>query len=151
MTVDKGCRRDFAAMEARRMRAVALFRTGTQSQAAIARELGVSRQSVSRWYRTWGGVGVGGLRRAGRPGPKPRLSKTDILQLHATLPQGPPFCGYWFADRWTLALIAAFIKRRFGIAYHPRHIPYILRVYRVNLPSPLSPRSVVPQAQRSPR
>ena len=46
-------RRDFEGMEHRRKRAARLFAAGRLILAAIARELRVSRQSVSRWYRDW--------------------------------------------------------------------------------------------------
>src|ERR1700691_2438810 len=52
-----GVRRDFAALEARRMEAARLLREGL-SQSAVARELGVHRQSVSRWARELGQSGV---------------------------------------------------------------------------------------------
>ncbi len=139
MRVARVRRRDSAALEARHLRAAELFRTGTQHQAAIARELGVSRQSVSRWYRAWRRDGVVGLRRVRRPGRKPRLSQVELLQLQASLRRGPQFCGQREAARWTLMMIAALSKHRFGIAYHPRHIPYLLRVNRITLPSPTVP------------
>lgn len=41
--------RDFKGMEARRIQAAKLFAKGI-SQADVARELDVSRQSVSRWH-----------------------------------------------------------------------------------------------------
>jgi Homeodomain-like domain len=41
--------RDFEGMEKRRRRAARLFDKGA-TQAEVARQLGVSRQSVSRWY-----------------------------------------------------------------------------------------------------
>jgi len=47
-------RRDFAAMQARRLRAARLFSAGKRSQAEIACELHISRQSVSRWFEAWG-------------------------------------------------------------------------------------------------
>jgi DNA-binding transcriptional regulator LsrR (DeoR family) len=43
-------RRNFAAMQKRRRRAARLFAAGKRSQAEIARELDISRQSVSRWF-----------------------------------------------------------------------------------------------------
>src|SRR5437588_1111162 len=57
-------RRDFEGMEHRRKRAARLFAAGRLILAAIARELRVSRQSVSRWYRDWrrgGGAALRGL------------------------------------------------------------------------------------------
>jgi len=43
-------RRDFAAMEACRMRAVDYFESGGLSKAEIARRVGVAHQTVSDWY-----------------------------------------------------------------------------------------------------
>ncbi|PYT84804.1 MAG: hypothetical protein DMG41_26020, partial [Acidobacteria bacterium] len=42
-----------------------MFAAGKLILAAIARELRVSRQSVSRWYRDWRRGGAGALRGAG--------------------------------------------------------------------------------------
>ena len=64
-------RRDFEGMEHRRKRAARLFAAGRLILAAIARELRVSRQSVSRWYRDWRRGGRAALRGAGRAGRKP--------------------------------------------------------------------------------
>ena len=53
MTRSSAPRRDFAAMQERRRRAARLFAGGKRSQAEIARELQISRQSVSRWFEAW--------------------------------------------------------------------------------------------------
>src|SRR5438067_12068008 len=58
-------RRDFEGMEHRRKRAARLFAAGKLILAAIARELRVSRQSVSRWYRDWRRGGAGAPHPAG--------------------------------------------------------------------------------------
>ena len=64
-------RRDFRYMEQRRQRAARLFASGKVSLAEIARELQVSRQSVSRWYAEWKKGGSHALRAAGRAGASP--------------------------------------------------------------------------------
>jgi DNA-binding transcriptional regulator YiaG len=46
-------RRDFQAMEERRMRAAEMFAAGAISQADIGRNLGVSHQTVSDWHSVW--------------------------------------------------------------------------------------------------
>src|SRR5207253_5327875 len=71
-------RRDFEGMEHRRKRAARLFAAGRLILAAIARELRVSRQSVSRWYRDWRRGGRAALRGAGRAGRKPRLNPKQL-------------------------------------------------------------------------
>jgi len=50
-------------MAERRKQAGRLFAAGKMIHAAIARELRVSRQSVSRWYAEWRRGGAGGLAR----------------------------------------------------------------------------------------
>ena len=58
-------RRDFAAMEERRMRAADLFEQGVRP-AEIARQLDVGHQIVSDWRGAWRRSGRDGLRAAGR-------------------------------------------------------------------------------------
>ncbi len=60
-------RRDFAALEERRIEAAALFRSGF-GPAEVARQLGVSCTSAYRWREAWLEQGVGGLRPAGLAG-----------------------------------------------------------------------------------
>jgi transposase len=63
--------RDFQALEQRRLWAGRRFARGA-SQAEVAREFGVSRQTASRWYQAWRSVGCGRcvprLARVTRPG-----------------------------------------------------------------------------------
>src|SRR6266699_3953144 len=72
-------RRDFGGMEQRRNRAGRLF---------AARELRVSRQSVSRWYRDWRRGGAGALRGARRAGRKPKLTAKQLPQIAKELRRG---------------------------------------------------------------
>ena len=67
-----GVRRDFAALEARRMEAARLLRQGL-SQSEVARAVGVHRQSVSRWAHELEQSGLRGLRQAKRTGRPPKL------------------------------------------------------------------------------
>src|SRR6266508_5174286 len=60
-------RRDFEGMEQRRKRAAGMFARGA-TQADVARELEVSRQSVSRWYADWQRGGTTALKAAGAGG-----------------------------------------------------------------------------------
>ncbi|MBA2492769.1 MAG: helix-turn-helix domain-containing protein, partial [Gammaproteobacteria bacterium] len=55
--------RDFDALQKRRMRAANLLRRGL-SQSRVAHQLGVSRQSVSRWAGRLEAHGQAGLRKA---------------------------------------------------------------------------------------
>ncbi len=117
-------RRDFAALETRRQQAGRLF-SGHLPQATVARQLGVSRQSVSRWHHEWNKKGVRGLRGAGRAGRKPRLSPGQLRGVAAALSQGAAAHGF-SGDLWTLPRVAQVIQRKTGVAFHPGHVWKIL-------------------------
>src|SRR5437762_1457354 len=118
-------RRDFEAMEERRMRAADLFRRGV-IPAEIARRLGVSHQVVSEWRKAWRQGGRAALRGAGRAGRRPRLSHAQLANVKKTLLRGAEASGY-LTDVWTLPRVAEVIERLTGVAYHPGHVWYILR------------------------
>src|SRR5256884_931762 len=118
-------RRDFGGMEQRRNRAGRLFAAGKLILAAIARELRVSRQSVSRWYRDWRRGGAGALRGAGRAGRKPKLNAKQLPQIAKELRRGARAHGFT-TDLWTLLRVATVIERLTGVHYHPGHVWKIL-------------------------
>src|SRR5260370_2171604 len=110
-------RRDFAAMEERRMRAADLFEQGV-SPAEIARQLGVCHQIVSDWRAMWRRAGRDGLRGAGRAGRLPKLNREQLAQGEAALAEGAAANGY-INDVWTLKRVAEWIERVTGVPYHP--------------------------------
>src|SRR6266852_4974465 len=118
-------RRDFKAMEERRMRAADLFEQGV-SPAEIARQLGVWHQIVSDWRAMWRRAGRDGLRGAGRAGRRPKLSREQLAQVEAALAKGPEANGYT-TDLWTLRRVAEVIQRVTGVVHHPARVWYILR------------------------
>ena len=76
----RGVRRDFKALEKRRLQALNLF-AGNLNNSEIGRRLKVSNQTVSRWRNE---IAVGGpevLKSAGRAGRKPQLSEADKQAL----------------------------------------------------------------------
>src|SRR5438445_13864365 len=88
-----GVKRDFAALEKRRLLAFKLLGSGV-AQAEVARRLGVHRQSVSRWAQAIEEKGKAALLKAGRAGRLPRLSSAQKEQIKAALLQGPEAHGY---------------------------------------------------------
>ena len=114
-------RRDFHGLEVRRRQAARLFAAGRETQGTIARRLGVSRQSVMRWYRAWRQGGRAALRAAGRAGRKPRLVPDQMASIEAALRQGPRAHGFR-TNLWTLPRVARLIKRLTGVQYHPGHV-----------------------------
>lgn len=118
-------RRDFAAMEERRMRAADRFANGV-SQADIARELDVAHQTVSDWHEKWKRGGRKALRAAGRAGRLPKLSDGDLLKVNKALLRGAKAHGYP-TDLWTLSRVAEVIEKLTGVSYHPGHVWRVLR------------------------
>ena len=118
-------RRDFEGLEKRRKDAARMFKAGTR-QAEVARVLGVSRQSVSRWYKDWENAGTKGLKAAGRAGRKPRITPTDLKKIDTALRKGARENGFT-TDLWTLRRVAKVIEKITGVRYHQGHVWRILR------------------------
>lgn len=119
-----GVKRDFEALEQRRLRAHTLLKSGL-SEAEVARQVGVHRQSVNRWVQQIEEHGRKGLKKAGRAGRKSRLSEANLKDLETKLKQGAQALGY-DTDLWTLERVAELIKRDFGVEYHPGHVGWLL-------------------------
>ena len=80
-------RRDYELMEERRLEGARLLKEGV-SQAEVARQLDVSRQSVHEWAKVLAARGVKGLVRV-PTGRKPRLNAVQLAQLAEHLQNGP--------------------------------------------------------------
>jgi transposase len=117
--------RDFQGLERRRMRAVRLFEQG-ETQATVARRLGVSRTTAMRWAHAWETEGGEGLRAAGRAGRKPRLTPAQREAVEQALLEGPLAFGY-ATELWTLPRVAEVIRQVTGVRYHPGHVWRVLR------------------------
>ncbi len=118
-------RRDFAALEARRMQAAWLFAQG-QPQAEIVHRLKVSRPTAHRWYHVWRRHGAAGLQGAGRAGRKSRLQARARQRLEAALLRGARAWGFP-TELWTLQRVTRIIEKVCHVRYHPRHVWRVLR------------------------
>lgn len=107
-TSSRGSRRDLAALEARRFQAAEMFARG-ESQAAVARGLGVTTAAANHWYQAWQAKGRRGLKAAGRAGRKPRLGPTDLAKLDRALRAGPTAHGF-ATEVWTLPRVATIVE-----------------------------------------
>jgi transposase len=117
-------RRDFGALQKRRMRAANLLRRGF-TQAQVAAKLGVSRQSVSRWGATVEAEGPMGLRKAGRAGRRPRLDEAQRSRLIESLKAGALVAGYG-TDLWTLKRVGRLIEEDTGLRYSESGVWHVL-------------------------
>jgi transposase len=118
-------RRDFTALERRRMEAARLLREGL-SQSEVARRVEVHRQSVSRWARELEQSGVRGLRQAKRTGRPPKLSPSQLRDVERALKRGPEAFGF-ASGLWTASRVRDLIEYRTGVRYHEDHVWRILR------------------------
>lgn len=120
-----GVRRDFEALEARRLRAAKLLKQGIH-EAEVARRVGVHRQSVNRWARQLTESGMLGLKKAGRAGRKARLQPEDLRRIEEGLKRGSEALGY-ATSLWTARRVGEWIERECGVKYHAGHVWRILR------------------------
>ena len=120
-----GVKRDFEALEKRRMRAVSFIEKGGLNQSEVARRLRVCRQTVSRWVEQFKSGGRDALRKAGRAGRKAELTEADQERLQELLLQGPEKLGYE-TPLWTCTRVAHVIEKEFGVQYHRGHVWKVL-------------------------
>src|SRR2546426_7990378 len=116
---------DLACLEARRLRAAPMFERGS-SPAEVARVLGVSRQSTSRWHRAWAEGGSAALASSGKRGRSARLSSAQLKEGELALRKGARSQGY-ATDLWTLDRVGGVIESVTGVAYHRGHVWKVLR------------------------
>jgi len=110
-------------LEKRRRRAVQLVDAG-ERPGVVARILGVTPSSLSRWRRL--ARCPDGLAAKPALGPKPRWSDEQLPALEALLKQGA-VAHDWTNHLWTTKRVAVLIRRHFGIDYHPEHVRKVLK------------------------
>lgn len=121
----KSNRLSYAEERDRRSHAAVLFKRG-YSPGQVAKEIGVARQTASRWYRRWKREGPRALRTSGLPGVERKLSQENLRQLHAMLLEGPRAHGFAYGG-WTLVRIAKVIRRRWRTSYSLSGVRRLLR------------------------
>jgi transposase len=114
-----------AARQARRERAAELFAQG-RTQAEVARELDVSRQSASRWHTRWQADGTTALRSRGPTGRRPKVADQQLEGIEQALLEGALAHGFP-TDVWTLDRIAVLIQGLIGVALSNPSVWRLLR------------------------
>jgi transposase len=112
-------------LERRRRRAIALLEEGLMP-VEVARRVGVDRRSVRRWKAAYRKRGEAALAAKPAPGRPAKLSERDLRRLERQLLKGAHAAGF-ASDLWTCPRVAQWIEERFGIEYHVRHVPRVLR------------------------
>lgn len=118
-------KRNPVQLERRRRRAITLHAEGLWP-AEVARRVGASRQSVSRWLAAHQRGGDAALRATGRLGRKPRLTPAQTPHLEQILTAGADQHG-WPTAQWTLRRIVVVVERQFGVRYTPAAAWQVLR------------------------
>ena len=115
------------------------MKAGQLSQAEIARQLGVSRATVSDWAKIIEVKGIRGLRRRKAAGSQSKLNQEQKQKLKRMLDRGALAYGFP-TDRWTLVRVRQLIQEKFEVAYHPNYLNRLLRKLG------FSPQKPLPQA-----
>lgn len=108
----------------KRIQAGRLLQRG-KCPAEIAEAVGVVRQTVYRWKTVLDEQGFDALRGLGGPGPKARLTESDLVSLRRILLESPTLHGFG-TELWTLRRVGVVIERRFGVAYGTTQVWRIL-------------------------
>jgi len=122
---DSGAPASGGERQARRERAAALFAQG-RTQAEVARELDVSRQSASRWHAGWQASGATGLQSRGPTGRHPKVADEQLEGIEQALLAGALAHGF-ATDVWTLDRIAVVIQGLTGVALSNPSVWRLLR------------------------
>ena len=106
--------------ELERRRGARLLAAG-HPQAQVARQVGVSRQTVMRWERLRQQGGLEALRRAEHFGRPERLSELQREELMRLLKAGSLAAGF-ATELWTVPRIARLIEDRFSVSMVPSSV-----------------------------
>jgi transposase len=110
-----------------RLRAVRLVCRENWRASRVAKVLGCSTRSVQLWVqKSAGGRRPSALKTGKAPGAKPKLDAPAQQRLLKLLAAGPEAAGF-AGQLWTCPRIAELIRREFGVSYHVRYLPALLK------------------------
>ena len=96
-----------------------------QTAIAMATALSINRTAITKWLAWYSAEGADGLRTTPPPGRVPRLKPEQLAEVSRVVEAGPIAAGF-NSGMWTGALVGQWIEKRFGVRYHPQHIPRLL-------------------------
>ncbi len=105
---------------ARRMLAIALALEGVDRKTA-AETCGMDRQTLRDWVHRYNAEGLAGLANRRSPGPPPRLSTDQKVELAARVEAGPDPARDGVV-RWRRIDLKRWIEARFGVVMHERTV-----------------------------
>jgi transposase len=112
-----------AARQSRRERAAALFAQG-KAASAVAKELGVARQTATRWQARFRAGGAAALQY--RTGRRPAIPDSQLPAIEQALRKGPAAHGLR-GEVWTATQVAEVIQRLSGVRLTPSSAKRLLR------------------------
>jgi len=116
---------EHGALEAFRFAAVKLRKKGVAVR-TIAESFGVTTEAVYIWVKKARTRGLGSLRSTKAAGPEPALRPEQFAELVECLRRPATELGY-VTDLWSGPRIAHWVKHRFEVTYHPKHMARFLR------------------------
>jgi transposase len=128
-------KRDFAALEKRRIEGMRLIGRGL-NQSEVSRRLGVSTTSVRRWIALHAAQGKSGLKHGGQVGRPTRLDEDQQAQLRTLLLAGPRAQGFESA-LWTLRRVAQVIETTFDVELSESGTWHVLRRLGFSVQKPI--------------
>lgn len=121
-------------LETYRFAAVKLQKSGVPIR-VISNSFRVTERAVYHWLREYKTKGAINLRSTKASGPESYLSEDDLARLCKILRKPATELGY-STDLWSGPRIRHLIKHKFGIEYHEKHMPRLLRWLGMELKFP---------------
>lgn len=103
--------------------------------AAIAESFGVTTEAVYLWLKKAKNEGITSLKSSKAPGPEPELDEKQFSDLLKAIRRPASKLGY-ATDLWSGPRLRHFIKHKFGVEYHRKHMPRFLRRLGLNFKFP---------------
>ena len=113
------------ASAARRMLALAMVLEKRPRREA-AEQCGMDRQTLRDWVHRYNAQGLAGLSDQWSPGPKPRLSPEQDLEVARLVREGPTLAEHGVV-RWRRIDLSRVIEARFGVHLAERSVGELLR------------------------
>jgi len=112
-------------LESLRFAAIRLREEGVRVE-VIATSFQVTPKTIYEWIQRYEKGGAESLKARKAPGPVPLVNANQFEELIGLLRQPATELGY-ATDLWSGPRIRHLVKHRFGVDYHPKHMPRFLR------------------------
>ncbi len=121
-------------LEGYRLAAIKLYKSKVEVK-VIAESFGVTLQAVYTWIKRFHQDGMRSLKSTKAEGVDPRLNEKQFKELIKCLRRPATKFGY-STDLWSGPRVRHFIKKRFNVEYHPKHMPRFLKRIGLYLKKP---------------